>query len=266
MKRFLTAAVLALLTLALTAPAQAITKGGELDGDDHPYVGLMVAFDADDNPLWRCTGTLISPTTFLTAGHCTFGATRVKVWFDSDVQKTSPEYPFGGFDAEGTPYTYPGYTDEAFFVYDLGLVDLDEPVAMETYGALPAVGAVDELGKGRTKSAVTTVGYGLQFVGRGALPTQSELIRHRANSFVVNTKGAQGAGTAHGMSSMVLSGSAKGGGTCFGDSGGPTFIAATNTVVAVTSFGISPVCAGTGGVYRIDHADALEWITGGYTR
>jgi len=44
---------------------------GELDGNRHPYVGLMVAQDADGNPLWRCSGTLMSPTIFLTAGHCT---------------------------------------------------------------------------------------------------------------------------------------------------------------------------------------------------
>ena len=263
MKRFLTAAVVALASLALAAPAQGITKGGELDGEDHPYVGLMVAFDEEDTPMWRCTGTLISPTIFLTAGHCTFGADSVKIYFDSNVQQI-PGYPTSGFDAVGTPYTYPGYTDEEFFVYDLGLVELDRPLKMAAYGELPDVGAVDELGKGRVKSAVTTVGYGVQFVGRGALPQEAERIRYRANSFIVNTKGAQGTGTALGMNSMVLSGNANGGGTCFGDSGGPTFIAGTNTVVAVTSFGINPVCAGTGGVYRIDHADALDWINGGY--
>lgn len=120
---------------------------------------------------------------------------------------------------------------------------------------------VDQLGKGRKSSAVTTVGYGLQFVGRGVLPTQADLTRHRADSFVVNTKGAMGTGSSHGMSSMLLSGDATGGGTCFGDSGGPTFEAGTNTVLAVTSFGMSPVCGGVGGVYRIDHPSALGWIT-----
>jgi hypothetical protein len=260
-KKFLLAAAAAVASLALVAaPAFGITKGGVLDGDDHPYVGLMVANDPNGTPMWRCTGTLISPTVFLTAGHCTFGASSVTIWFDSDVRQ-DPGYPLTGFDAKGTPHTYPDYVDEAFFVYDLGLVVLDAPVDMDTYGQLPTAGAVDALGKGRNKSAVTTVGYGLQFVGRGALPTKADRVRYRANSFVINTQGAQGAGTALGMNSMVLSGDAKGGGTCFGDSGGPTFVAGTTTVVAVTSFGINPVCAGTGGVYRIDHPDALNWIT-----
>ncbi|MGA8046188.1 MAG: trypsin-like serine protease [Dermatophilaceae bacterium] len=262
MKKFVVAAVSAVAAMALAAaPALGITKGGVPDGDAHPYVGLMVANGEDGSPMWRCTGTLISPTVFLTAGHCTSGATSVSIWFDSNVDE-NPGYPVDDFDATGTPYTYPDYVDEAFFVYDLGVVVLDEPLEMDTYGELPAVGAVDELGKGRTKAAVTTVGYGVQFVGRGALPQIADRVRYVANSFVVSTKGAQGAGTAHGMNSMVLSGSAKGGGTCFGDSGGPTFVAGTRTVVAVTSFGINPMCAGTGGVYRIDHPAALSWISG----
>ena len=57
---------------ALAAPsAQAITAGGNLDGNAHPYVGLMVAKDAAGTPLWRCSGTLLGPKLFLTAGHCT---------------------------------------------------------------------------------------------------------------------------------------------------------------------------------------------------
>jgi hypothetical protein len=62
-------AVVALLAVTVI-PAFAITDG-ELDGEGHPYVGLMVAQDADGNPLWRCSGTLLSSKLFLTAGHCT---------------------------------------------------------------------------------------------------------------------------------------------------------------------------------------------------
>ena len=47
----------ALLTVTSAAPAGAITHG-DLDGDGHPAVGLMVAKDADGNPLWLCSGTL----------------------------------------------------------------------------------------------------------------------------------------------------------------------------------------------------------------
>ena len=70
MKKTLIALVAVLAAAVVALPASAITDGSP-DGDAHPYVGLMVAQDADGNPLWRCSGTLISPTLFLTAGHCT---------------------------------------------------------------------------------------------------------------------------------------------------------------------------------------------------
>jgi secreted trypsin-like serine protease len=47
---------------------------------------------------------------------------------------------------------------------------------------------------------------------------------------------------------------------CFGDSGGPNFPAGTRIVAGVTSFGRNSTCAGTGGVYRVDRADDLDWI------
>jgi len=56
--------------LALTTGQAAAITDGELDGNGHPFVGLMVAQDGDGNPLWRCSGTLLSSTLFLTAGHC----------------------------------------------------------------------------------------------------------------------------------------------------------------------------------------------------
>lgn len=62
----------AVATVAVTAsPAQAILYG-QPDEGEHPYVGVVRFFDEEGNYLWRCTGTLISPTVVLTAGHCTF--------------------------------------------------------------------------------------------------------------------------------------------------------------------------------------------------
>lgn len=261
MKKLLTAVGLAVVTAAIASPVSGITRGGVPDGQDHPYVGLMVA-KVDGNPAWRCSGTLISPTLFLTAGHCTDGATSVEVWFDTDVTSGRPGngYPFTG-EVAGTPFTFPDYDDPTFYLYDLGMVVLDEPVAMDSYGALPTQGLGDQIAKGGRKGAqVTTVGYGLQFAGRGVLPTRSDLVRYRADLMIVNTRGATGVGSAQGWNSMLLSGDAKHGGTCFGDSGGPTFASGTNVVLAVTSFGMNSTCAGISGVYRVDTQLALDWI------
>ena len=67
--RYLLGSIVA-VTLLAVGPASAVTDG-ELDGDDHPGVGLLI-FDVDGIPAFRCTGTLLSPTVMLTAGHCTF--------------------------------------------------------------------------------------------------------------------------------------------------------------------------------------------------
>ena len=60
--------------------------------------------------------------------------------------------------------------------------------------------------------------------------------------------------------SILLSNNEYTGGTCFGDSGGPNFIGDTNVIAGVTSFGMNGNCAGTGGVYRVDQADDLNWL------
>ena len=54
--------------------------------------------------------------------------------------------------------------------------------------------------------------------------------------------------------------------TCSGDSGGPVFLGdvESDTIVAVTSFGLDSWCRGTDFSYRIDRAEVLAWIGGGY--
>lgn len=231
---------------------------GQLDGDGHPYVGLMVAFSGGA-PLWRCSGTLLSPTLYLTAGHCTSGADHVEIWFDADLTVAADHgYPYTG-DVGGTPYTHPDYNDAAFFLYDLGVVVLDEPVAMDSYGALPALDQLDALKPGK-RSMFTSVGYGLQAAFPDAAAWKDEALRLRMvatpHLLQINVPGFTGDG------SLLLSNNAATGGTCFGDSGGPNFLASTNVVAAVTSFGINPTCGGTGGVYRVDRADDLDWLYG----
>src|ERR687890_302946 len=79
----LVAAAAAVAALGITAAAFAITNGGP-DGSGHPYVGALLAPRAFSDGTWEeCSGTLISPTVFLTAEHCDEGLAKVKVTFDS---------------------------------------------------------------------------------------------------------------------------------------------------------------------------------------
>jgi hypothetical protein len=253
----LTRGAFACAALAMTsAPALAITDG-DLDGNGHPYVGLMVAQDAKGVPLWRCSGTLLSPTIFLTAGHCTEApAAQVAIWFDADVEAGIPEngYPYKG-DTSGKPYTHPQYDPAAFFLYDLGVVVLKKPVYLSKYARLPAVDQLDKLASQRGGQDVTftAVGYGLQEIN----PVFEEAERVR---MVAYPKLNQINSGLTGDYSLLLSNNHSTGGTCFGDSGGPNFVGKTNVVAGVTSFGMNGNCAGTGGVYRVDRSDDLGWL------
>jgi len=260
-----------LLSLVAAVPANAITDG-DLDGNGHPYVGLMVAQDAKGNPLWRCSGTLMSPTVFLTAGHCTEApAAKAQIWFAADVETNRNQfnadgtknpnwngYPFKG-DVGGKTYTHPDYDPNRFYIRDLGVVVLSKAVTMSKYGALPKADQMDSYSTSRGTQDVTftAVGYGLQKSFPDAASFQESALRIRMVAYPkldqINTGFT-------GDFSLLLSNNANTGGTCFGDSGGPNFIGRSNVVGGVTSFGINGNCAGTGGVFRVDRSWSLDWL------
>ncbi len=260
-KSLLVAILVFVLAVGVISPAVAVTDG-ELDGNGHPYVGLMVAQDGAGNPLWRCSGTLIAPKLFLTAGHCTEApAAHAEIWFDADVDAGRPAngYPFTG-QVGGTPQTHPQYNPNAFYLFDLGVVELETPYPKTQYGALPALDQLDALKTQRGKKDVTftAVGYGLQksFPDAASWKDVANRVRMVATPRLIqiNVPGSVG------DISLLLSNNANTGGTCFGDSGGPNFIGDTNVIAGVTSYGKNGTCAGTGGVYRVDRADDLNWL------
>ena len=262
MRRILaTLAAAALLAVAVAVPATAITDGA-LDGNGHPYVGLMVAKDAAGNPLWRCSGTMISPKVFLTAGHCTEApAAKATIWFEAGPVGTSDGYPLGGTTSHnGTTYLHPLFDPNQFFYRDLGIVVLDQAVTLSQYGALPAKDQLDTLKtkRGTQDVTFTAVGYGLQMAFPDAAAWKESKVKVRMVAHPklnqINVPGFTG------DFSLLLSNNANTGGTCFGDSGGPNFLGDSNIVAGVTSFGMNSTCAGTGGVFRVDRSWSLNWI------
>jgi hypothetical protein len=260
----------AALVVGLISPASGVTNGAP-DGDDHPYVGLLVfdiyVEDVGNVPAWRCSGALIGPGVVLTAGHCTDGAVAARIWFDERLQDDDgtflvPDYPFGGVVAyEGTPYTNPGFAIGAgnglpgFALRDVGIVVLDEPVMMDEMAELPEAGVVDTL---KNKTWIDVVGYGVtdQLVGGG--PPAWTGLRNRLfapSQFVSGN-------FVHSDEFIRLSMNPGGGtgGTCFGDSGGPDLLAGTNTVLAVNSYVTNGNCAGVGYSSRVDIPEVLDWI------
>jgi len=287
MRRSIVLAIALLTALSLAIPVGAITKGGAPDDGEHPYVGLMVAYedelidhDGDPEtperfaPLWRCSGSLISPTVFVTAGHCVGPESSaadaatpalVGIWFDEDVEPAAAagEYPWYEFaPVTGIPHPHPSYNPDAFFLYDMGVVVLDAPVNTGQFASLPDEGVVDTIGHGRKTATVEAVGYGLQNANKNHEVALRQ--RMKADLFIVNREGVVGLkqifGFFPGSGSFIVSGDAANGGTCFGDSGGPMLLGDSDVIVGVNSFGLNANCAGVGGAYRIDQADDLSFI------
>jgi hypothetical protein len=183
----------------------------------------------------------------------------MRVFTESDVQYGDNEYPFGGGNntVEAVEWhSHPLFETAPFVLHDVGIIILGEPVNIGTYGTLPGPGQLDALKtqRGQQDTTFTAVGYGLQFIN--PVFVQSERIRMVAHPKLnqINVPGFVG------DFSLLLSNNHSTGGTCFGDSGGPNFLGNGNVVAGVTSFGINGNCAGTGGVFRLDKQDVLDFV------
>jgi hypothetical protein len=279
------------LLLTTAAPVSAITYG-ELDNGEHPYVGFMIFFDPNEPGWFSCSGTLLDSTTFLTAGHCTFpvgtdgevtagssGGNDVWVTFDdTDVLNGFParaDYPteealYAARSAwlnanpdyiKGTAYPDPEYEEFASFPinHDVGIVVLDEPAPVTTFGELAPLGTADELAgepSDRNNALVETVGYGIQSVQPHP---QDEETRYKSTSRIVEVNGNQArGGNLHTLNNPSAVGGR--GGSCFGDSGGPVLVNNTNLVLAVVSYGFSATCHGADYSWRVDTQPSYDFI------
>lgn len=259
MKKLFYVLVVITLVQIFASPVFAITNG-ENDGDGHPAV-VLILMEQNDAPAFRCSGVLISPTYVLTAGHCT-GApgefSGMRIFTESDVENGDNYYPYAGPNAiEAVRWaSHPDYPYQPFFYNDVGVIELEKPVELDEYATLPMVNSLDRLAtrRGLQDVTFTAVGYGLQRIN--PVFVESERIRMVATPHLIqiNAPGFTG------DFSLLLSNNHSTGGTCFGDSGGPNFIGDSLVVGGVTSFGINGNCAGTGGVFRLDRRDVIDFI------
>ena len=280
MKAFIRTAASVAALAAFSPPVFAITWG-QPDGTAHPNVVNLI-FERPEG-LFSCTGTLLTPTVVLTAGHCTeeAGVVNLNTWVRNDPDLDAafalerPGYAstrawLNATWSSGTAIPHPQYNDYAQFpdTFDVGVVVLGTPIYVAEYGALPALGQFDYLRKSRGSRQdrrAVIVGYGLQ----GAIPAnaQDDWVRYRGETSLSNVEN----GSVLGEQNFQFSNSpGKGhgvGGTCSGDSGGPAFWVdpatglETNVVMAVNSYSITPQCNGNDYQLRTDIAVTLDFVT-----
>jgi Trypsin len=262
-------------------PAGSITWGVP-DGNLHPNVGAFaIKIQTPEGSGYRqvCTGSLINPRAFLTAGHCQvlserfFGSTcprDVKVTFDPAIDDNGDRFidpdvllhgvaecrlhPQFKFQTTGS-----GATD----THDIAVLVLKKDVTGITPLGLPPSGFLDDLyAAGRLvngnpgTTSFLAVGYGNQ---------QFEPPQHHDRDGLrrmVNMEFQALLEPWLRLSQVHTPGQDDSGGTCGGDSGGPGFwveVDGTETLVSITSWGDTN-CVASDFRYRVDTPGSLSFI------
>jgi V8-like Glu-specific endopeptidase len=236
-----------LLIIGLASPASAITNGHP-DGNQHPSVGALIAAKPYSDGTWAyCSGTLISPTVFLTAAHCGQGKRgTARVTFSSHYKRGDAVYtgryiPDARYDPEADGY-------------DIAVVVFDSPIPGIKPARLPAAGLLSRMqADGSLQNAkFTPVGYGSLNPSKGA---------HKLKYVYTDTRSQTSIsyeGRTHTW--LRLRPDLGDGSTCFGDSGGPNFLGNTDLLVATTISGDDDACKATNFDYRLDADLAREFL------
>jgi V8-like Glu-specific endopeptidase len=237
-----TALLAAIVSLTLAAPAGAITDGSP-DGNGHPNVGGLVAAQAYSDGTWiYCSGTLISPTVFLTAAHCAEGD-RVRVTFSSAYQSGDKTYA-------GTWHADPAYNQSQSDPHDIAVVVLDKDVKGITPGKLPKAGSLSKL---PATQQFTSVGYGAFEVTNG--PGGHDYLYDDVRGVATGTLNS----ITQAWLKISMNPSHGDGGTCYGDSGGPNFLGSSDVIAGTTITG-DAVCRSTNVDYRLDTESARSFL------
>ena len=283
-------AVVFVAILAVTAPAGAITGGTEDTANRYSNIGMVVFYQPDGR--FRCSGTLIAPRVFLTAAHCTFqDIGKVVVTFGPLISRTEEEaerdIPRAADDSGpddavseigftkadittdyegeqswflGRAKTHPDYSDFTDIKNwnDTGVVILGTAPGLPTT-PLPPENYLNRFQQPILNSTdFLTIGYGTE-VRRTAdtgpqnpLPQREPIVRRYTTE--IGQK----------LTPQLLQMNANehdpraGGGTCFGDSGGPAIRG--GYVVADTSYGYTNNCRYLGGYQRVDIPIVRNWL------
>src|SRR6476469_4085096 len=239
---------------APTAPSTRVPDGPQLISNGQPTgsayggVGVVLIDQGGDGSVdFLCSGSLISPTVLLTAGHCILGPGTV--YYISFAQDVIPLPPVSALIPSATAFAS---SDD-----DIGVIILPagSTTGIPVYD-LPTLGLLGELNAqgGLARDRAVLVGYGvsrLQGMETYGLDGVRKVATAKILSLVQRFVGIAGA-----------QGESSHGSICFGDSGGPMFLANgdPNTIVgvndAVRHFG----CQGYAVEVRVDTPSALAFL------
>ncbi|NIK61027.1 trypsin-like serine protease [Kribbella shirazensis] len=261
------------LSVAPSLSASAIT-GGEPDGNGHPNVGLILFYQPDGR--FRCTASLVSPTVLVTAAHCTLGTLgKTLVTFDSVIAEQPPSpFPVAADPAKGytqaelekagyksgTAYAHPQYSDFTDLANwnDVGVIVLDRPITNIAPVKIAPANYLNAYQQPKLNSTIfKSVGYGTEVRKADSGPQKPTPM-----SYPLLRRWAEEPGQKLTPQILQVNGNehdTRGtGGTCFGDSGGPTFHGGYQ--VTVTSYGYTANCRYLDGLQRIDIKVVQDWL------
>jgi hypothetical protein len=246
---------------AISAPQSPnLIINGTPTGTSFPSVGALLfdfnkdgVINGDDE--W-CTGSLIAPDLFLTAAHCVISSftppgSQFYVSFAPDL------YAKGVKIIKASGYTFdPGFGHDEANLHDEAVVFLPKGSTKGmTPLALPRAGALDQLAAkgGLTNAIFINVGYGTSAARTGVPSFFYDGKRNMSESEFASLQ--------PNWLELLMNTSATGlGGDCFGDSGGPKFLAGDNATIYATVTSGDAVCRATSKDFRTDTPTARSFL------
>jgi hypothetical protein len=237
-------------------------QGGSYAGTSYPSVGALL-FDYDGNGTIDgddefCTGSLVAPDVFLTAGHCivtpwTSASSQWYVSFAPDLYARNIKVIAAASAVVDPQYAGQGGTAN---LHDLALVFLPQgatrgmtPLKLPPAGYLDALAAKGEL----SKAMFVNVGYGVS-ANRTGVPQYGYDGRKGVSK-------SEFMGLQPTWLGLLMNAAATGeGGDCYGDSGGPKFLDGRPDMVLATVTTGDYVCRATTWDWRLDTPEARGFL------